>query len=221
MVWEFNYSVFSVIAVNTEASRQLAFAISEDAKYSNKVKAAVGLYEDRREQALVVVYKMVTGELALRFEELILADDSVLHELDYLERLYTRFYRLMVVETNSIDATKEVLLGALWTSLGGNKRAIGKVNKKLELLNSMKDYRKEAVVRVNAAKETVQAEQFSLENLRQRVATPLLSGDDILIEAHMSKINAGIERMASEMSRAQEKEDAIYEALKDKKLSIE
>jgi len=221
MVWEFNYSVFSVIAVNTEASRQLAFAISEDAKYSNKVKAAVGLYEDRREQALVVVYKMVTGELALRFEELILADDSVLHELDYLERLYTRFYRLMVVETNSIDATKEVLLGALWTSLGGNKGVIGKVNKKLELLNSMKDYRKEAVVRVNAAKETVQAEQFSLENLRQRVATPLLSGDDILIEAHMSKINAGIERMASEMSRAQEKEDAIYEALKDKKLSIE
>lgn len=103
------------------------------------------------------------------------------------------------------ESSKDELLSHLWTFLGGNRSSMSKLQRQIDLLNSVGAYRKIAWAHVNGTILKLQAIRAQLEDLRERVAGPeVLGSEKVPLEVHIGSINLGIERLEEQRDRSRE-----------------
>lgn len=119
-----------------------------------------------------------------------------------LEEHLSVLYEMVHQENKELTVAQEDILAELWTWLGGNKRKLKEVDLNLNLLKNVDTYRQEALARVMVTLQTLHALDADMEELRARVATPDVIGDQIPTEVHVNSIKAGVERLRQGQIRA-------------------
>lgn len=146
------------------------------------------------------------GFLAKVTERLILEAGVNIANLDRLEERLSTIHDIVTGEDKKLSLSKDKLLGELWTRLGGNKGDIRQFDKNLVLLRDLGMYRKKALVHVVAALQALEGMSADMEDIRERVAAPELTGSKIPVEVHIKSIRAGLERLKEGKVRARKVE---------------
>ncbi|KAJ7262747.1 hypothetical protein B0H12DRAFT_306422 [Mycena haematopus] len=155
--------------------------------------------------------------LSFAIQGLVLEFELNLQNLNKLEEQLSVLHELVSREDGSISSAKSDLLGELWTKVGGNRRRLRGYEHHLQLLKGLTEYRKQALVHVVSALQTLTQMSEDIENLRERVAAPELSGSRIPVEVHIRSIQNGLDRVKEGRTKAKVKES---EALR-KIMSVE
>ncbi|KAK4504023.1 hypothetical protein PRZ48_004938 [Zasmidium cellare] len=125
---------------------------------------------------------------------------------DILENLDGRLDLISGIVTRDdirISTSKDELFATLWTKLGGNRSSVQKLNKQLQLLKDVNQYRRAAWGHVTSTLLKLQEIQHSLEDLRERVALPETVGTErVPLEVHIESINLGIERLEGQRDKS-------------------
>ena len=129
----------------------------------------------------------------------------------HLERLQEHLKVLHeIIHSDNADLTaeREEILAELWARLRrGNKRKLQGIDRNLDLLKDVNNYRKKASAHVRATIQALDILDADMENLRTRMAAPDVIGDDIPIDVHVESIKAGVERLRERQLRARLKQD--------------
>ncbi|KAJ6510495.1 hypothetical protein C8R45DRAFT_964284 [Mycena sanguinolenta] len=149
--------------------------------------------------------------LTFAIQGLVLEFELNLQNLNKLEEQLSVLHELVSREDSSISSAKSDLLGALWTKVGGNRRKLRGYEHHLQLLKGLTEYRKQALVHVVSALQTLTQMSEDIENLRERVAAPELAGSRIPVQVHIRSIQNGLDRVKESRTKAQVRES---EALK-------
>ncbi|KAJ7126825.1 hypothetical protein C8R44DRAFT_779661 [Mycena epipterygia] len=144
--------------------------------------------------------------LSVTMQSLIVEFELNLQNLNKLEEQLSVLYEFVSREDKSISSAKSELLGELWTKVGGNRRKLRGYEHHLHLLKGLTEYRKQALVHVVSALQTLTQMSEDVENLRERVAAPELVGSRIPVEVHIKSIQGGLERLKEGRSKAKVKE---------------
>ncbi|KAL8874104.1 MAG: hypothetical protein Q9174_000508 [Haloplaca sp. 1 TL-2023] len=93
--------------------------------------------------------------------------------------------------------SKEEIMSQLWTMLGGNRKALGKLDSQIKLLGQVNVYRQTAIAHVAGTMLKLQAMGAELEELRERVGTVELVGGTkgVPLSVHIESIELGVERL--------------------------
>jgi len=149
--------------------------------------------------------------LSFTMQGLVLEFELNLQNLNKLEEQLSVLHELVSREDGSISSAKSELLSELWTKVGGNRRKLRGYEHHLQLLKGLTEYRKQALVHVVSALQTLTQMSEDIENLRERVAAPELAGSRIPVEVHIKSIQNGLDRVKEGRSKAKVRES---EALK-------
>ncbi|KAJ6623975.1 hypothetical protein B0H10DRAFT_2008034 [Mycena sp. CBHHK59/15] len=139
------------------------------------------------------------------------ADLLNLSNLDKLEEQLSVLHELVSREDTSISSVQSELLGELWTKVGGNRRKLRGYEQHLRLLKGLTEYRKRALVHVVSALQTLRQMSEDIENLRERVAAPELTGSRIPVEVHIKSIQSGLERLKDGRLKAKARQNEIVQ----------
>lgn len=135
------------------------------------------------------------ADLSMRNLERLREHLKVLHEMSHSDNA-------------DLTAEREEILGELWAQLRQkNKRKLRGIDRNLDLLKNVDNYRKKASAHVLATIQTLDTLDADMENLRMRMAAPDVVGDDIPINVHIESIKAGVERMKERQLRARLNQD--------------
>ncbi|KAF8959482.1 hypothetical protein BDZ97DRAFT_1667049 [Flammula alnicola] len=148
--------------------------------------------------------------LSVNMERLILEAEDNLHNLNELEERLATLQEILAREDSSISSAKSDLLEDLWTKFGGNRKSLRNFDHHLTLLKGLGTYRKQALVHVVAALQTLHAMSEDMEDMRERVAAPDLIGLNVPAEVHMKSIRMGLDRLREGRIKAKKlQEDAV------------
>jgi hypothetical protein len=153
----------------------------------------------------------------VRFTESVLLDQYIQHTRLVEEEIYkliTQAQALLSVLNNLEDrldiindistrdgvhtqAMKDEVLSSLWAMVGGNRGKLKSMDRKLDLLQQVGIYRRNAMAHVSGTLLQLQAMSAGLEDLRERVGSPELLRDrvDIPLSVHIENIQRGVERL--------------------------
>jgi hypothetical protein len=112
-----------------------------------------------------------------------------------LEERLRAVHAVIVGEDSLVSAAKTELLAELWTRLGGNRRGLRGLDNHLGFLQNLGIHRRQALGHVISALQALQAISDDMEDLRRRIAVPLLADGQIPVTVHMRSIKSGIERL--------------------------
>ena len=115
--------------------------------------------------------------------------------LTNLEERLSAVHVLIQKEDISTCTAKSEVLSELWTALGGNKRIVQQYDERLHFLKQLDGQRRQAMVHIVVALESLQLMSADMEDLRERVAVPELAPGRIPVEAHIDSIDEGLMRM--------------------------
>ncbi|KAH7335154.1 hypothetical protein B0J17DRAFT_64834 [Rhizoctonia solani] len=166
-----------------------------------------------RRKEVETMWYQATGMLESTIRKLILEAEINIVALDKLEGDLDLINEMILREDEGIRAQAEEVLGELWTKLGGNKKKLGNFRSHRMLLNEIRIYRKRALAHVSSTLVQLQGLSADLDDLRQRVATPALAGEEagIPLEVHIGSMQKGTERLLEGRKRAREREDAYLQ----------
>ena len=145
--------------------------------------------------------------LSSAMERLILEAEVNLGNLNKLEERLLTLHDIVSREDSTLSSAKAELLSELWTKLGGNRKTLRNFESHLFLLKNLGMYRRKALTHVVAALQTLQAMSSDMEDIRDRVAAPELTGSKIPVEVHMKSIRSGLERLKEGRVRARRLEE--------------
>ena len=117
---------------------------------------------------------------------------------EHLRSLHEETHR----DNKDLTAAQEDVLAELWTWLGGNKNKLRKMNLNLDLLENIEKNRKKALAHVVSTLQTLHTLDADMEELRTKVAAPVVVGDRIPVEVHIKSIKAGVDRLKAGQVRA-------------------
>jgi len=120
-------------------------------------------------------------------------------------------------EERDVSSEKSKVLTYLWTRLGGNGDQLRNFERNLALLRDLTSYREEALAHVVGALHTLKVMSEDMEDMRDRVAAPELTGSSVPVEVHMRSIAAGLARLQKGRMRAQRMDDDALKRAKDSK----
>jgi hypothetical protein len=193
------------MAVNDYALREIAAARS---------KTSWSLIPWSKPQNTVTqTFTEAMSVLSIAMERLILEAEVNLGNLNKLEERLLTLHEIVSREDSSLSSDKAELLSELWTKLGGNKKALRNFDSHLKMLKNLGTYRKQALVHVVTALQTLQAMGSDMEDIRERVAAPELTGSKIPVEVHMKSISSGLERLKEGRIRARRLEEEAMNRL--------
>ncbi|KAJ7186794.1 hypothetical protein C8R46DRAFT_1058059 [Mycena filopes] len=144
--------------------------------------------------------------LSSTMQGLILEFELNLQNLNKLEEQLSVLHELVSREDRSISSAHSELLAELWTKVGGNRRRLRGYEGHLGLLKGLTEYRKQALVHVVSALQTLTQMSEDIENLRERVTAPELAGSRIPVEVHIKSIQSGLDRVKEGRSKAKVRE---------------
>ncbi|KAL9031984.1 MAG: hypothetical protein Q9196_000057 [Gyalolechia fulgens] len=141
---------------------------------------------------------------------------GVLHNLD--DRLDV-IHGVAIRDNLHAQGSREEMMSQLWTMLGGNRKALGKFESQLKLLNQVNIYRQTAITHVAGTMLKLQAMGAELAELRERVGTVELVGDRkyVPLSVHIESIELGVERLerTRNWARGRENEEMRKTLAKD------
>ncbi|KII85087.1 hypothetical protein PLICRDRAFT_57020 [Plicaturopsis crispa FD-325 SS-3] len=158
-------------------------------------------------QTVTETFSHAMDILSGSMHRLILEAEVSLSNLEKLEERLSTLHELVSREDSTLSRAQSELLAELWTKLGGNRRKVRGHDQNLFLLRNLGSYRKQALVHVVSALQTLRAMSEDMEDLRERVAAPELVGSRIPVEVHMKSIKSGLERLKEGRIRAREREE--------------
>jgi len=156
---------------------------------------------------LTTTFSQSLSVLSTSFQRLIIQAEVSLHSLDKLEMQLNNIQDILTREGVDITAAQSDVLADLWTKLGGNREQLRSFKGNLRLLKELGSYRSRALAHVVGALQALQTLSADMEELRERVAAPELTGEEIPVEVHVRSIRSGIERLNEGRVRAREKEE--------------
>ncbi|CUA68880.1 hypothetical protein RSOLAG22IIIB_08127 [Rhizoctonia solani] len=166
-----------------------------------------------RRKEVEAIWYQATGVMESAIHKLILEAEINILSLDKLEGQLDLINEMILREDEGIRAQAEEVLGELWTKLGGNKKKLYNFRSHRMLLNEIRIYRKRALAHVSSTLVQLQGLSADLDDLRQRVVTPALTGIEagIPLEVHIGSMQKGTERLLEGRKRAREREDAYLQ----------
>ena len=203
------------MAVNDYALHSIEAAHS---KSPRTISNMYGIMPWRSSRAMDAIVTQTFGEamnvLSTAMQRLILEAEVNLANLDKLEERLLTLHDIISREDSSLTSEKAELLSELWTKLGWNKKTLRNFDDHLLMLKNLGSYRKQALAHVVAALQSLQSLSSDMEEIRERVAAPELTGSKIPVEVHMKSIRSGLERLKEGRVRAKRlEEDAIRRVL--------
>ncbi|KZT60989.1 hypothetical protein CALCODRAFT_448139 [Calocera cornea HHB12733] len=168
-------------------------------------------------QGIETLWFQATGALENNIARLIGEAEASVVLLDRLEADLDVIDEMLGRESLHVENKTGELLAELWTRLGGNRRQLANFKSHRTLIVNIRSYRSRAVGYVTSTLVQLQQLSSDLEDLRDRVSTPLLSNPDtnIPLEVHVNSIRKGIERLAEGRTRAKAREDSYLRQLLD------
>jgi hypothetical protein len=162
------------------------------------------------ESILLDQYIQHTQIVEEEINKLIIEAQALLQVLINLEDRLEVIHGIAIQDDMKTKAIKEEILGELWSMVGGNRGKLNKMDKKLDLLNQVTVYRKNAYAHVAGTIVRLQAIGAGLEDLRERVGAPELLRDrlDIPLSVHIENIQKGVERLETSRQNTRKLEDA-------------
>lgn len=138
--------------------------------------------------------------------------ELILEATNLLKILHNLDHRLDLIASISqrdgvrIEGNQDVLLGQLWSRLGGNRAEKKRYAAQLGLLDDVGRYRKLAIAHVSRTVLKLQAIAANLEDLRERVARPEVVGirAELPLEMHIREIMMGVERLEAVRDQGRE-----------------
>ncbi|KDQ19125.1 hypothetical protein BOTBODRAFT_484477 [Botryobasidium botryosum FD-172 SS1] len=174
---------------------------------------------EEQKQELARVFEDASMQLKAWVEKLIAEAMVSIAKLERLEGMLYNVYETVMSEKKDV-ASKEKALSKLWASLIDDSRA-AKYESHKDLLDNIAVYRKAALNHVTATAVQLRQLGESLDNLRDRMATPSLvgtqyanQGKGLPIEVHMASVREGIEKLSDFRSRGLQKENEALERMK-------
>ncbi|KAF8705294.1 hypothetical protein RHS03_05302, partial [Rhizoctonia solani] len=166
-----------------------------------------------RRKEVETMWYQATGMMDATIRKLIHEAEANIIALDKLESQLDLINEMILREDEGIRAKAEEVLGELWTKLGGNKKKLNSFRSHRMLLNEIRTYRKRALAHVSSTLVQLQGLSADLDDLRQRVVTPTLAGEEagIPLEVHIGSMQKGTERLLEGRKRAREREDAYLQ----------
>ena len=165
-------------------------------------------------EVIMKTFEEAMSVLSANMERLIVEAEHSLHNLNTLEGKLVTLHEVVSREDSSISSAKTELLEELWTKIGGNQKGLRNFDHHLKLLKGLSVYRRQALIHVVAALETLRAMSEDMEDMRERVAAPDLVGSKVPVEVHMKSISMGLERLREGRIRAKHlEEDAVKRVL--------
>ncbi|KAG1794754.1 hypothetical protein EV424DRAFT_1449364 [Suillus variegatus] len=206
-------AVDNVMAVNGYAMRTIQEA-EKNAPPPYSLTALIPFHFGPTTQEVIVdAFTSAMDTFSIAIQRLILEAEISLHNLDVLEEDLSVVREVVMREDIDVTTEQSELLGALWTKLGGNRRALRDNDRRLGLLKDLGDYRRQAQAHVVAALQTLNSMSEDMEDLRERVAAPELVGGRIPLHVHIESIQNGLERLQEGRVRAREREEDVMRKL--------
>jgi|ERR1700722_4682802 len=202
---------YRIMAVNDFALHSIESAISNTpSSYSFKTLLIPWYSAPSTNELVTKTFTEAMDVLSVAMERLIIEAEISLVNLNQLEEHLSTLHGLVSRENLSISSAKSELLSELWTKLGGNQRALRGYDRHLFLLKNLGVYRQKALVHVVAALQTLQAMSEDMEDLRERVSAPELTGGSIPVEVHLRSIRSGLERLREGRINAKAREEEAF-----------
>ncbi|KAJ7764757.1 hypothetical protein B0H16DRAFT_1525666 [Mycena metata] len=197
-------AVDGIMAVNDYALQTIEAAHSESSP--SILRHLVPWAPKPKTDLVLSTFEDSMNYLSFTMQGLILEFELNLQNLNKLEEQLSVLHELVSREDGSISSAKSELLGELWTKVGGNRRKLRGYEHHLHLLKGLTEYRKQALVHVVSALHTLTQMSEDIENLRERVTAPELTGSRIPVEVHIKSIQSGLERVKEGRSKAKVRE---------------
>ncbi|KAK7677611.1 hypothetical protein QCA50_019422 [Cerrena zonata] len=154
---------------------------------------------------VTTTFQDVMNLFTIQTSRVVLQCECALTKLDRLEEHLHVINDMLSREHMSITGEHSQVLSELWTMLGGNRRRLWNIDQRLDLLRNVGEYRIRALTHVGRTMRLVLAMSENMEELRLRVATPILVEDRIPIEIQLHAIKASIDRIKENRRDARER----------------
>lgn len=155
-------------------------------------------------------YLRHTGAVEEQILSLISEAQALLSILDNLDSRLDVIAGIATRDGIKVENNRDELFSFLWTKVGGHRGSVAKIEKQLNLLNDVGQYRRMAWAHVNGAIIKLMAIRDNLEDLRERVAMPEIVGEKVPLEVHIENINLGIERLEAQRDNGRKLEAENY-----------
>ena len=142
--------------------------------------------------------------LSASMERLILEAEVSISNLEMLEKHLKSIHGIVSREKNTISKAKHELGAQVVTIFGVNRDQLREMNENLALLKGVGGHRDRARAHVVAVLEMLRLMADDMEDLRERVAAPDLTGDAIPIDVHMKSLKGGLERLKGRRAGAKQ-----------------
>ncbi|KAF8131275.1 hypothetical protein K438DRAFT_1885803 [Mycena galopus ATCC 62051] len=197
-------AVDGIMAVNDYALKTIEAAQSESPP---SILGQLVPWNSKPKTSLVLsTFEDSMNYLSFAIQGLVLEFELNLQNLNKLEEQLSVLHEFVSREDSSISSAKSDLLGELWTKVGGNRRKLRGYEHHLQLLKGLTEYRKQALVHVVSALQTLTQMSEDIENLRERVSAPELTGSRIPVEVHIKSIQNGLDRVKEGRTKAKARE---------------
>jgi len=196
------------MAVNDHALRRI-----EEASSRTNIIDLIPWMESRKNRIAASTFKDAMDSLSAQISRLILEAEANIDNLNDLEERLNALHELVSREVKTVKGDREELLAQLWTFLGGNKKGLKNFKENLVILKNVGSYRNQARVHVTATLQTLQSLSEDMEELREKVATPGLVGENMSLEVQMKSIQYGLERLKENRIRARRTHEAAIEGV--------
>ncbi|KAF2091155.1 hypothetical protein K490DRAFT_23481, partial [Saccharata proteae CBS 121410] len=154
---------------------------------------------DTPRQQLVKQYLTHTEVIESKVSKLILEAHTMLSLLDNLDDNMDQIHSIATRDGLATAEQQEIILGHLFTKLGGNRQTVSKLNRQLELLANVAAYRRNARSHVHSTYLKLQGVAASIEDLRERLAQPQALGAGEKAEEgvtlHLENIEGALNRL--------------------------
>ncbi|PVG01093.1 hypothetical protein CPB86DRAFT_781993 [Serendipita vermifera] len=167
---------------------------------------------------LIQTFNQAAGILESNLRRLIETSVATTTILNQLESQLLVIHEIVSREEGKVKAGRDEVLGDLWTYVGANRAKLSNFASHKSLLSQVGHYRSSAAVQVGGT--LVQLERLSsdLDELRERVATPvLLDSQDgipsIPIEVHVMTLQKGVQRLAESRGRSKNRADQVLKRI--------
>lgn len=187
------------------------WAISALEKSDGKVSTLGGLIPfigqlDTR-TSVTNTYVQAMDELSSYLKRLIESNQKAYESLDKLEEDLHLIHEIVGLEKKVQKSEQGEVLSNLWSFLGGNRKLKSIFKSNLATLDSFERGRISNKAVVAATSVAFTKMMLEIEDLRERVQRPGLTGDVIPVEMHIRNIELGIEELRSRRDKIRKSDD--------------
>ena len=149
------------------------------------------------ENRVLEQYILHTRNVEDEIARLVTEAQALLQVLQNLEDRLDIIHGIAIRDRDTAQLSRDDVLSQLWTKLGGNAKALGKLESKLSLLSQVNQYRQSAFAHVSGTIVKLQEMAAGLEDLRERVGGVELVGGKmgVPLSVHIEQIELGVQRL--------------------------